>query len=127
MASKRDYYEVLGVNRNAPDDEIKKAFRRLAFQYHPDRNREDGAEEKFKEVKEATELLCDPQKRASYDRFGHAGVHGFGGRGFEGFDFGGFGDIFDAFFGGTARTTRQAPRRGADLQCDVTVTFVEAA
>src|SRR4030042_1454502 len=104
MASKRDYYEVLGVNRNAPDDEIKKAFRRLAFQYHPDRNREDGAEEKFKEVKEAYEILCNPQKRATYDRFGHAGVHGFDGRGFEGFDFGGFGDILAAFFGGSTGT-----------------------
>src|SRR4030065_2310371 len=127
MASKRDYYEVLGVNRNAPDDEIKKAFRRLAFQYHPDRNREDGAEEKFKEVKEAYEILCDPQKRASYDRFGHAGVHGFGGRGFEGFDFGGFGDIFDAFFGGTTARRARESQRGADRRVDLEIDFEEAA
>jgi molecular chaperone DnaJ len=127
MASKRDYYEVLGVDRNASEDDIKKAFRRLAFQYHPDRNREDGAEEKFKECKEAYEILCDPQKRAAYDRFGHAGVHGFSGRGFEGFDFGGFGDIFDAFFGGTTGTARRTgPQQGADLSYKLTISFEEA-
>jgi molecular chaperone DnaJ len=127
MASKRDYYEVLGVDRNASDDDIKKAFRRLAFQYHPDRNREDGAEEKFKEIKEAYEILCDPQKRATYDRFGHAGVHGFGSRGFEGFDFGGFGDIFDAFFGGMTGTARRAgPQQGSDLSYKLTISFEEA-
>lgn len=127
MASKRDYYETLGVDRNASDDDIKKSFRRLAFQYHPDRNREDGAEEKFKEIKEAYEILCDPQKRATYDRFGHAGVHGFGSRGFEGFDFGGFGDIFDAFFGGMTGTSRRAgPQQGADLSYKFTISFEEA-
>jgi molecular chaperone DnaJ len=96
-----DYYETLGVGRNASAEEIKRAFRRLAMQYHPDRNKEPGAEARFKAVNEAYEVLSDPDKRAAYDRFGHAGVHGMGERGFEGFgNFGGFGDIFDAFFGG---------------------------
>ena len=124
MANKRDYYDILGVERNASDDEIKKAFRKLAFQYHPDHNRDQGAEEKFKEVKEAYDILSDTEKRAAYDRFGHAGVQGFGGRGFEGFDFGGFGDIFDAFFGGAAR--RPGPQQGADLSYNLTISFEEA-
>jgi molecular chaperone DnaJ len=124
MATKRDYYEVLGVPRNASDEEIKKAFRKMAFQYHPDRNKQDGAEERFKEVNEAYEVLSDPEKRASYDRFGHAG-DGWG-RAFEGFDFGGLGDIFDSFFGGTGTATQQAPRRGADLRYRLTISFEEA-
>jgi molecular chaperone DnaJ len=124
MAGKRDYYDILGVERNASDEEIKKAFRKLAFQYHPDRNKDDGAEEKFKEAKEAYDILSDSQKRAAYDRFGHAGAQGFGGRGFEGFDFGGFGDIFDAFFGGAARRT--GPQQGADLSYHLAITFEEA-
>jgi len=124
---KRDYYEVLGVPRGAADAEIKRAFRKLAFQYHPDRNREDGAEEKFKEVNEAYEVLSDPEKRATYDRFGHGG-EGFFGQGFEGFGFEGVGSIFDAFFGGrTTTATRQAPERGADLHCSITITLEEAA
>jgi molecular chaperone DnaJ len=128
MAVKRDYYEVLGVPRNASPEDIRKAFRKLAFQYHPDRNKDDGASEKFKEVNEAYECLSDADKRAAYDRFGHAGAEGmFGGRGFEGFDFGGFGDIFEAFFGGTGTSTRPASRRGNDLRSSVTVTFEEAA
>jgi len=127
MATKRDYYEVLGIARNATDEGIKKAFRKLAFKYHPDRNRDDGAEEKFKEVNEAYEVLSDSEKRAAYDRFGHGGTEGFFGRGFEGFNFGGFGDIFDAFFGGATTGTRQAPQRGADLQYRFTITFEEAA
>lgn len=114
MATKRDYYEVLGVSRNATDEEIKKAFRKLAFKYHPDRNRDDGAEDRFKEVNEAYEVLSDTNKRAAYDQFGHSGAEGFFTRGFEGFDFGGFGDIFDAFFGGMTYATRHAPQRGAD-------------
>ncbi|GAG56120.1 unnamed protein product, partial [marine sediment metagenome] len=127
MPSKRDYYEVLSVDRNATDEEIKRAFRKLAFKYHPDRNREDGTEEKFKEVNEAYEVLSDPDKRSAYDRFGHGGAEGLFGRGFEGFDFGGFGDIFEAFFGGTATAARQAPQRGADLRYRLTITFEEAA
>jgi molecular chaperone DnaJ len=128
MAVKRDYYEVLGLPRNASPEDIKKAFRKLAFQYHPDRNKDDGASEKFKEVNEAYEVLSDADKRSSYDRFGHAGAEGvFGGRGFEGFDFGGFGDIFEAFFGGTGTTARQTSRRGNDLRYSVSLTFEEAA
>jgi len=127
MAVKRDYYEVLGVSRNATPEEIKKAFRKLAFQYHPDRNRDGGAEEKFKEVNEAYEVLSDDDKRAAYDRFGHSGAEGFFGRGFEGFDFGGFGDIFEAFFGGAGTSARQAPRRGNDLRYRVSISFEEAA
>ncbi|MFC1902754.1 molecular chaperone DnaJ [Chloroflexota bacterium] len=126
MPVKRDYYEVLGVDRNATDEEIKRAFRKLAFAYHPDRNREDGAEEKFKEVNEAYEILSDTDRRSAYDRFGHEGADRLFGRGFEGFDFGGFGDIFETFFGGTT-TARQAPQRGADLHYRVTISFEEAA
>jgi len=127
MPAKRDYYEVLGVGTNATDEEIKKAFRKLAFKYHPDHNHGDKAGEKFKEVNEAYEVLSDPDKRAGYDRYGHSGVDGFFGRGFEGFNFGGFGDIFDAFFSGATTATRQAPQRGADLHYSITITFEEAA
>jgi len=127
MPEKRDYYEVLGIARNATDEEIKKAFRKLAFKYHPDRNRNDGAEESFKEVNEAYEALSDPDKRTAYDRFGHGGAEGLFGRGFEEFNFGGFGDIFDAFFGGATTATRQAPQRGADLRYRLTITFEETA
>ena len=126
MPIKRDYYEVLGIDRNASEEEIKRAFRRLAFKYHPDHNHNDEAGEKFKEINEAYEVLCDPEKRAAYDRFGHGG-EGFFGRGFEGFNFGGFGDIFDAFFGGAATATRQTPQPGADLSYGITITFEEAA
>ena len=126
MPVKRDYYEVLGIARNATDEEIRRAFRKLAFKYHPDHNHDDGAEEKFKEVNEAYEVLSDPDKRATYDHFGHGDV-GFFRRGFEGFDFGGFGDIFDAFFGGATTATRQAPQQGADLHYRITITFEEAA
>ena len=126
MPAKRDYYEVLGVRRDATGEEVRKAFRQLAFQYHPDRNRGDGAEEKFKEVNEAYEVLSDSDKRASYDRFGHSGADGLFGRGFEGFDFG-FGDIFDTFFGGATTSTRQAPQRGASLEYQMAITLEEAA
>ena len=88
MVAKKDYYEILGVGRDATDEDIKRAFRKLAFQYHPDHNRSDGAEEKFKEINEAYEVLSDPEKRAAYDRYGHTGGEGVFGRGFEGFDFG---------------------------------------
>jgi molecular chaperone DnaJ len=127
MAVKRDYYEVLGVPRNASPEDIRKAFRKLAFQYHPDRNKDDGASERFKEVNEAYEVLSDTDKRAAYDRFGHAGAENLFGRGFEGFDFGGFGDIFEAFFGGTGTSTRHAARRGDDLRYNISLSFEEAA
>lgn len=105
MAGKRDYYDVLGIDRNASDSDIKKAYRKLAKQYHPDVNPGDKvAEAKFKEVNEAYEVLSDPQKRARYDQYGHAGFdpNGFGGfsGGFGDFDFGGIGDIFESFFRG---------------------------
>ncbi|MBN6186208.1 molecular chaperone DnaJ [Aneurinibacillus sp. BA2021] len=122
--SKRDYYEVLGLERSASEDEIKKAYRKLARKYHPDVNKEPDAEAKFKEVKEAYDVLSDAQKRASYDRFGHAGADqgGFGG----GADFGGFGDIFDMFFGGGGRRNPNAPRQGDDLQYTMQIDFKEA-
>jgi molecular chaperone DnaJ len=127
MANKRDYYDLLDVPRTATEEEIKRAFRKLAFKYHPDHNQEDGAGDKFKEINEAYEVLSHPERRARYDRFGHRGTETQG-RGFEGFDiFGGFGDIFDAFFGGTATATRpRGPRGGADLRYRFTVTFEEA-
>jgi molecular chaperone DnaJ len=125
MASKRDYYEVLGLSRGASQAEIKRVFRRLAMKYHPDRNQDEGAEEQFKEVNEAYEVLSDPDRRASYDRFGHAGAEGSFARSFDGFGFGGLGDIFDAFFGATA-TRQRAPERGADLRVGLTISFEEA-
>ncbi|UOF88914.1 molecular chaperone DnaJ [Fodinisporobacter ferrooxydans] len=134
--AKRDYYEVLGVGKEASADEIKKAYRKLAKQYHPDLNQNNPqAEEKFKEVNEAYEVLSDPDKRANYDRFGHADPsQGFGGgQGFSGGfgDFGGFGDIFDMFFGGGGggggSTRNRGPARGADLQYRMTIEFKEAA
>ncbi len=127
MPTKRDYYEVLGIDRNATDEKIKSAFRKLAFKYHPDHNHESGAEGKFKEINEAYEVLANPEKRAAYDRFGHDATEGFFGQGFEGVDFGGFGDIFDAFFGRAATATRHAPQPGADLHHKLTITFEEAA
>ena len=131
MAVKRDYYEVLGVARGASDEDLKKAFRKLAFQYHPDRNKEADAEAKFKEINEAYSVLCDANKRAAYDRFGHAGVAGgpFGGGagGFEDFGFGGLGEIFETFFGGMGGQGRQAPRRGADLNYKLNLTLEEAS
>lgn len=130
MATKKDYYEVLGVARSASAEEIKKAYRKLAMQYHPDRNHENGAAERFKEVKEAYECLCDPEKRSRYDQFGHAGMDGgFGmGGGFEGFGGGfPFGDIFETFFGGGgASARRRGPARGTDLRYDLSIEFEEA-
>ena len=126
--AKRDYYEVLGVDRGADDATLKSAFRKLAMQYHPDRNAEPGAEEKFKEASEAYEILCDPDKRARYDRFGHPGVEGFSGGGFGGNvninDI--FGEIFGDIFGGRGRQ-RQARNRGADLRYNLEISFEEAA
>jgi len=130
MTTKRDYYEILGVDHNASADDIKKAFRKLAFQCHPDHNNDDGAEARFKEANEAYEVLSDADKRATYDRFGHAGLEGFSGRGAEGFGFGGMGSIFEDFFEGIfggAGEARQRQRRGADIHQGITVTFEEAA
>ncbi|MEI7884927.1 MAG: molecular chaperone DnaJ [Clostridia bacterium] len=131
----RDYYEVLELSKDATPEEVKKAYRRLARQYHPDVNQEDHkAEAKFKEVKDAYDILSDADKKARYDRYGHAGVNdnasgGFGG-GFS--DFGGVGDIFDMFFGGSgfggnSGQNRTAPRRGEDLRFDLKITFEQAA
>ena len=130
MATQRDFYDVLGVARGASKDEIKKAYRKQARQYHPDVNKDDGAEDKFKEVQRAYEVLSDDQKRNMYDTYGHAGVEN-GAGGFGGFE-GGFGNISDIFeelfnvgFGGNRRR-RHGPRRGADLRADLTITFEEA-
>jgi molecular chaperone DnaJ len=129
--TKRDYYEVLGVARGSAKEDIKKAYRKLAMQYHPDRNKGNKeAEEKFKEAAEAYEVLSDPEKRQLYDRFGHAGLQQTGFTGFRDFDdiFASFGDIFEEFFGfGPGRSRRARGRRGADLRYDITIDFLEAA
>lgn len=140
MADKRDYYEVLGVSKSASEDEIKKAYRKKAKQYHPDLNPGDAeAEAKFKEANEAYEVLSDSQKKARYDQFGHAGVdpnYGAGGGAYGGgfgggFDFGDLGDIFGSFFGGGFGGGRQAnpnaPQKGETVQTRVTISFEEAA
>jgi molecular chaperone DnaJ len=134
MATSRDYYEILGVPKTASEDELKKAYRKLAMQYHPDRNKGDkSAEQKFKEISEAYDVLKDAQKRAAYDRFGHsaftqgAGRGGFSGA--EGFDFGaGFADIFEDLFGGMGGRQRPqtGPARGADLRYDMRISLEEA-
>ncbi|MEX2445955.1 MAG: molecular chaperone DnaJ [Dehalococcoidia bacterium] len=125
MTTETDLYGLLGVARDASADEIKRAFRRLAMEYHPDRNKETGAETRFKEINAAYEVLSDPEKRAKYDRFGMGGVNG-GAQGFAGFDgFGGFGDIFDAFFRGTA-TRRAGPQPGSDLRASLDISLEEA-
>jgi molecular chaperone DnaJ len=131
--AQRDYYEVLGVPRTATPDELKSAFRRLARQYHPDVNKEPDAEERFKEINEAYAILSEPDQRAAYDRFGHAGVRN-GGQGAYTVDLNDLGDIFgdlgDLFgfggFGRSASRSRTAPRRGADLQYRLDLTFEEA-
>lgn len=137
MADKRDYYAVLGVDKSAGDDEIKKAYRQAAKKYHPDLHPGDaGAEAKFKEVNEAYEVLSDKEKRSRYDQFGHAGVDpNFGaggpGGGFDGFDLGDLGDLFGSFFGGGfgggGRSTANAPRRGSDIRQSIILSFEEAA
>ncbi len=126
--SKLCYYEVLSVQKNCSEGELKKAYRRMAMKYHPDRNPDDKeAEHKFKEVKEAYEVLSDPQKRAAYDQFGHAGVDANAGGGFGGGGFGGFGDIFeDIFGGGRSQGGANAAYRGSDLQYNLELTLEEA-
>jgi molecular chaperone DnaJ len=124
-----DYYEILGVSQGDSEEEIRKAFRKKAMEYHPDRNKSANAEEKFKEINEAYHVLSDAKKRAQYDRFGRAGVSGNGGfdRGFDGFDvFGGFGDIFDSFFGDISGRRAREPQRGSDIQQQLTLTFEES-
>ena len=142
--NKRDYYEVLGLSKGASEDEIKKAFRKLAKKYHPDLNPGDAeAEKNFKEINEAYEVLSDSEKKSRYDQFGHAGVDpnygagagGFGGGfggfgGFGGADFGDIGDIFSSFFGGggaSSSSRRNAPVRGSDVEKNITISFEEAA
>lgn len=121
--AKRDYYDVLGVDKAASEDDIKKAYRKLAKQYHPDVNKESGAEDKFKEVQEAYEVLGDSQKREQYNQFGHEGPNN---GGFGGFDFGGgFEDIFSSFFGG-GRPSRTQSTKGRSLKTSVTLTFEES-
>lgn len=138
MADKRDYYDVLGVSKGASEDELKKSYRKLAKQYHPDLHPDDKeAEAKFKEVNEAYEILSDSEKRSRYDQFGHAGVdpsYGAGAEGgYSGGGFGGFGDmgdifdsIFGSFGGGSSRSNPSAPRKGQDLHASVTIDFMEA-
>ena len=136
MADKRDYYEVLGVDKTADEKEIKKAYRKLAMKYHPDVSKEEGSEEKFKEISEAYAVLSDDEKRQRYDQFGHAGMEGFTAEDFyqnvnfddifQGFD---IGNIFDLFgFGGGARSgaARSGPQRGSDIYTDVHITLEEA-
>ena len=132
--SKRDYYEILGISKDASEQEIKSAFRKLAKKYHPDLNPDDKeAEAKFKEVNEAYEVLSDPERKAKYDQFGHAAfdqANGFGGAGFNDFsDI--FGDIFGDFFGGgfsgSTRTQRTGPKAGSDLKIKLDIDFEEAA
>lgn len=142
MANKRDYYEVLGVDKSASQDDIKKAYRKLAKKFHPDMNPTNKAEagEMFKEVSEAYEILADPQKRTKYDQYGHAGINdAFGGGGFQWQDFThqqdisdifgdfGGGSIFDMFFGGGARRSQSGPARGSDLRYDIQISLRDAA
>ena len=125
----RDYYQVLGVSRSDGEEEIRKAFRKKAMEFHPDRNKNADAEEKFKEINEAYQVLSNPTKRSQYDLYGRAGVSSNGGfdRPFEGFDvFGGFGDIFDSFFGDTSGRRTQEAQRGRDVQQRVVLSFEEA-
>ena len=144
--SSKDYYKILGIEKSASDDEIRRAYRKLAKKYHPDANpdNKEEAETKFKEVSEAYEVLSDKQKKSNYDNYGdpngpqfgggqgggyysYGGGSGFDGFGFEDFGFGSFGDIFSAAFGGGTRTRkRNGPRRGSDLKVNLDITFEES-
>ncbi len=126
MAVKQDYYELLGVAQTAKEEDLRKAFRKLAFQYHPDRNKDSGAEHKFKEINEAYQVLSDPAKRRNYDRYGHAASEGWQE---QGFDFGGLGDIFESFFGGHSSgdtASQRVPRKGDSLEVRLSLSFEEA-
>ncbi len=126
---KRDYYEVLGIDRSADAQQIKQAYRKLALKWHPDRNQGDkNAESTFKEISEAYQVLSDPEKRQAYDRFGHQGLSGSGFRPFTGFEeiFESFGDIFGDFFGSSRRGGKGYPQKGEDLRYDLTIDFMEA-
>lgn len=131
MATKRDYYEILGVSQNASDSELKTAYRKLALRYHPDRNPGDReAEDNFKEAAEAYDVLRDPQKRRLYDQYGHQGLENHGFSGFGGFEdiFSSFGDIFEDFFGfGTGKRSRSRAQKGVDLRYDLSLSFMDAA
>jgi len=131
MTEKRDYYEILGLDNHATDTDLKKAFRKLAVKYHPDKNPgNQEAEEKFKEAAEAYEVLRDPQKRQIYDQYGHQGLEGSGFSGFGGFEdiFSSFGDIFEDFFGfGSGRRSRSRVQKGSDLRYDLQLSFMDAA
>jgi molecular chaperone DnaJ len=128
MATKRDYYDVLGVNRGASEDEVRAAFRKLAFKLHPDHNANPDAELKFKEINEAYEVLSDQQRRREYDQYGHQGTPGFAGanQGFSNFGGFGFDEIFETFFGNTRTAGGRRAQRGADLHVDFTLSFEEA-
>jgi molecular chaperone DnaJ len=128
MATELDYYTILGVERSATDADIKKAFRKLAQQWHPDVNTDPGAPERFKQINEAYQVLSDAQRRQTYDMFGRAGLGGDAGMGFDPSAFGSFSDIFDAFFGGAATggARRGHPAAGADLRYDLRISFEEA-
>ena len=127
MTTERDYYDVLGLERNASEADVKRAFRRLAQKWHPDVNKTDEAHDRFKELNEAYQVLSDPQRRQAYDMFGRAGLGGEAGFGDFGAGFGGFGDIFDAFFGGAQTGVRRGrPPSGSDLRYDLRISFEEA-
>ena len=138
--AKRDYYEVLELSKNASSEDIKKSYRKLAKKYHPDINKDPGAEEKFKEINEAYEVLSDPQKKQIYDQYGHAGLENGGMGGFEGFSSGGFGDLNDIFesfmggmggfsnfgFGGSRSARSNAPIKGDNRYIQISIEFLEA-
>ena len=127
MPPAKDYYALLGLPRNATDEQLKKAYRKMAMEFHPDRNGNPGADERFKEINEAYEVLSDAHKRAYYDRTGRPPGNGGDSMGFDNFEFGGLGDIFEAFFGGaTAGSQRRSPHKGQDIGFRVSLTFEEA-